>query len=162
MTKKIRIHGKEEVHECAEAIVSAAKASDLHVQKKEIETKYDNEAHIRISDKPIKDKSPVVGPDFILFINEEMELKKSTKDAKDNTMAILNAQKKPKIKNIKKKNIVIVDAYNLGLENISQNIVWPAILGAFINKYGKISLTNTDDVIDNDLMKIVHESHRAM
>ncbi|MFH0892386.1 MAG: pyruvate ferredoxin oxidoreductase subunit gamma [Candidatus Falkowbacteria bacterium] len=101
------------------------------------------EAFARIDDKPIRRREHIYEPDVLII--QDSSLLSSVPVAKGcnkKTMVIINTSKqKTEIKiDLPPKNIYVIDATKIALEEIGRNIVNTVILGAFARVTGLISL----------------------
>ncbi len=108
------------------------------------------EAFARIDDKPIRTREHVIHPDILIIQDASLlGTVDVTKGCNIKTQAIINSAK-PKEKlniNLPPRNIYVVDATKIALEEIGRNIVNTVILGTFARKTNLITLESLKKAI---------------
>ena len=101
------------------------------------------EAFARIDDKPIRTREHIYEPDVLIVQDPTLlEAVNVAHGCSEKTVVIINStKKKSQIKlDLPKKNIFVIDATKIALDEIGRNIVNTVILGAFAKSSGLISL----------------------
>jgi len=147
--KQIRIHGRggQGVVTAAELIAIAAFYDKNEAQAFPSfgveRTGAPIEAFARIDKNPIRTREHVQNPDILIVQDPTLiGTIDVTKGCDENTIVIINTTKPKKdIKlNIPDKNVFVIDATKIALDEIGKNIVNTVILGAFAKATGLVSL----------------------
>ncbi len=98
---------------------------------------------VRIDKKGINTRGYIFEPDYIIILDETIDVNKCLKGRKPETQVIINTKKK--YKNIT--NVHTIDATNIAIEKTGKAISNIAILGAFIRVFKKISINQLINAI---------------
>lgn len=100
------------------------------------------EAYTRISDQPIKLRSQIYEPDFIIIQDDTLlDAINPFKGCKKNTKVIINSECEADLKlPIKKNNILFVPATKIALEILGKPIINTVMLGAFARFSGLVKI----------------------
>ena len=109
------------------------------------------EAFARIDDQPIRTREHVYEPNVLIVQDSSLVgTVDVTKGADDKTLVIINSAKdKQEIKlPIPDKNLFVIDATKIAMEEIGKNIVNTVILGAFAKATGLVTLESLKKAIE--------------
>ncbi|MEA2088527.1 MAG: pyruvate ferredoxin oxidoreductase subunit gamma [Patescibacteria group bacterium] len=109
------------------------------------------EAYARISDKPIRLRSQIYEPDFIIVQDDTLiGVVDLFKGIKKNTKVIINTEKKLSLKlDIKKENILFIPATKIALEILKRPIINTVMLGAFAKFSDLIKVLSIEKALKN-------------
>lgn len=153
---QIRIHGRggQGVVTAAELIAIAAffdgKESQAFPSFGVERTGAPIEAYARIDNKPIRTREQVAHPNILIVQDPTLlETVDVAKGCDLTTKVIINSSKdKSKLKiKLPEKNIYVIDATKIALEQLGRNIVNTVILGAFAKTTGLASLPSLKQAI---------------
>lgn len=153
---QIRIHGRggQGVVTAAELIAIAAFADGNEAQAFPSfgveRTGAPIEAFARIDNQPIRTREHVQKPNVLIVQDSTLlETVDVARGCDDKTLVIINtAKEKNKINlDLPEKNIFVLDATKIALEEIGRNIVNTVILGAFAKATGMVSLKGLEKAI---------------
>lgn len=154
---QIRIHGRggQGVVTAAELIAIAAFFDDKQSQAFPSfgveRTGAPIEAYARIDNKPIRTREQVQHPNVLIIQDPTLlETVDVTKGCDLTTKIIINSSKdKSKLKiKLPEKNIFVIDATKIALEELGRNIVNTVILGAFAKTTGYVTLSSLKQAIN--------------
>jgi len=154
---QIRIHGRggQGVVTAAELIAIAAffdeKQSQAFPSFGVERTGAPIEAYARIDNKPIRTREQVQHPNVLIIQDPTLlDTIDVTKGCDLTTKVIINSSKdKSELKiNLPEKNIFVLDATKIALEELGRNIVNSVILGAFAKTTGIVSLLSLKKAIE--------------
>jgi len=119
------------------------------------------EAYCRIDNKPIKLRTFIYEPDFLIILDESLlKAVDVTNGLKNNGIIVVNSEHEIKIKNFK---TFCVDAKKIAMETLGRPIVNTAMLGAFAKATGIVKLDSLekalserfqDDILDKNIIAI--------
>jgi pyruvate ferredoxin oxidoreductase gamma subunit len=104
----------------------------------------------KIGNSKIFDRSETKSADFAIVLDESLFNDEVIQRLSGDGTLIINAKDSSKYKDIKQ-NVICFDATAIALEALKKPIVNTALLGAFIAKFGGISLQSAKDAINSDL-----------
>ncbi|NCF75105.1 MAG: pyruvate ferredoxin oxidoreductase subunit gamma [Xanthomonadaceae bacterium] len=107
------------------------------------------ESYARISDQPIKLRSQIYEPDFIIVQDDTLfSIIDLFKGIKKDTKIIINTNKKLSLKlDAKKENILFIPATKIALEVLGKPIINTVMLGAFAKFSELIKLTSIEKAL---------------
>ena len=109
------------------------------------------EAFARIDDKPIRTREHIYEPNVLIVQDSSLiGTVDVTKGADDKTLVIVNSAKdKKEIKlPVPDKNLFVIDATKIAMEEIGRNIVNTVILGAFAKSTGLVTLESLKKAVE--------------
>lgn len=101
---------------------------------------------VRFDKDEIRTRGYVFEPDYILILDETIDVNKCLSGRKDSTQIIINS--KNKYKNIK--NAYVIDATGIALKNVGCTISNIAIVGAWIKLFKKISFDKFEAAVKKE------------
>jgi len=105
-------------------------------------------AFTRIDDKQIDVRYQIYNPDYVLVLDDGlMDVVDVYSGLKENGYVLINTTKKELAS---KKDVTMIDATGIALENLGVNIVNTIMLGSFAKKSGVISI--------NSLLKVIGDT----
>ena len=99
-------------------------------------------AYLRISDKPIYAREPVLRPDVIVVADQSLfRAENPLEGAKDTSILVVNGVYKAQIKTY------YVDASTLAMKVLGRTVVNTALLGAVVKATGIVSLRSVEEAL---------------
>ncbi len=107
------------------------------------------EAYARVSNKPIRLRSQIYEPDFIIVQDDTLlKVVDLFKGIKKDTKVIINTNKQLSLKlDIKKENILFIPATKIALEVLGRPIINTVMLGAFAKFSGLIKVSSIEKAL---------------
>jgi 2-oxoacid:acceptor oxidoreductase gamma subunit (pyruvate/2-ketoisovalerate family) len=170
---KIRLHGRggQGIKLAAHILARAAFLSGYQVQSFAV---YGAErrgapltSFVRMDKKEILERGYIFDPDFVVCIDDTLDLEKVIKGLKKDGKVLINTNKYPgRFSSIKQK-VYTIDATKVALDTIGLPIPNTAILGTFVKIFGKIPLETLEKAVKKELEdegkgELVKKNHRAV
>ena len=114
---------------------------------------------VRINKERINTRGYIFEPDFIVVLDDSLELDKCVKGMKGSTHVIVNTGKE-----IRRKNFHTIDATSIVLKHLKRPITNIAMLGALAKVSGAVSMKNLEKAVRTEMakhMEIVENNVKA-
>ncbi len=154
---KIRLHGRggQGIKLAAHILGRAAFLSGYQVQSFAV---YGAErrgapltSFVRIDKKEILERDYIFDPDFVICIDDTLNLNKVKEGLNKDGFILINTNKYPGHFSFIKQKIYTTDATKIALDNIGLPIPNTAILGAFVKIFKKIPLETLKKAVEKEL-----------
>ena len=155
---KIRFHGRggQGIKLAAHILGRAAFLSGYQVQSFAV---YGAErrgapmtSFVRIDKKEVLERGYIFDPDFVICVDDTLDMKHVTKGLKSNGIFLINTSKYPGYFSPKvKQKIYTVDATKIALKTLGIPIPNTSILGAFVKIFKKIPLETLKESVKKEL-----------
>ena len=154
---KIRLHGRggQGIKLAAHILGRAAFLSGFQVQSFAVYGAERRgaplESFVRMDTKEILERGYIFDPDFVICVDDTLDIKRVVKGLKNSGKILINTRKYPGYFSFLKQRVYTVDATKIALETIGIPIPNTAILGAFAKVFKKIPLDNLKEAVKKEL-----------
>ena len=154
---KIRLHGRggQGIKLAAHILGRAAFLSGFQVQSFAVYGAERRgaplESFVRMDTKEILERGYIFDPDFVICVDDTLDIKRVVKGLKNDGKILINTRKYPGYFSFLKQRVYTVDATKIALETIGIPIPNTAILGAFAKVFKKIPLDNLKEAVKKEL-----------
>lgn len=116
-------------------------------------------AFVKISDKPIRDYSPIMHPQVIIVINDTLMKYVQTENTEDCILIVNTTKSLDKIRSMTEfqGKIYIIDATSIAFENIKANKPNTVLVGSFIKLTRAIKIETVNDMVKAMFLKKLGE-----
>ena len=154
---KVRLHGRggQGIKLAAHILGRAAFLSGFQVQSFAVYGAERRgaplESFVRMDTKEILERGYIFDPDFVICVDDTLDIKRVVKGLKNGGRILINTRKYPGYFSFLKQKVYTVDATKIALETIGIPIPNTAILGAFAKVFKKIPLDNLKEAVKKEL-----------
>ena len=154
---KVRLHGRggQGIKLAAHILGRAAFLSGFQVQSFAVYGAERRgaplESFVRMDTKEILERGYIFDPDFVICVDDTLDIKRVVKGLKNSGKILINTRKYPGYFSFLKQKVYTVDATKIALETIGVPIPNTAILGAFAKVFKKIPLDNLKEAVKKEL-----------
>ncbi len=154
---KVRLHGRggQGIKLAAHILGRAAFLSGFQVQSFAVYGAERRgaplESFVRMDTKEILERGYIFDPDFVICVDDTLDIKRVVKGLKNSGKILINTRKYPGYFSFLKQKVYTVDATKIALETIGIPIPNTAILGAFAKVFKKIPLDNLKEAVKKEL-----------
>ncbi len=109
------------------------------------------ESFVRMDRKEILERGYIFDPDYVVCIDDTLDMKKAMEGLKEDGFALINTNKYPGHFSSIRQKVYTIDATKIALDVMGLPIPNTAILGAFVKIFEKIPLETLKEAVEKEL-----------